>query len=45
MRLLENLTAIDNVPCVQFRPRVVADGSYYIFIYSGSGCASYVSIK
>ncbi|CAF0898574.1 unnamed protein product [Adineta steineri] len=42
MRLLENLTAVNNVPCVQFRDKVAADGDYYITISNGSGCSSYV---
>ena len=42
MRQLENSVAINNVRCVQFRPREV-DDVYYITIISGSGCSSYVS--
>ena len=42
MRQLENSVAINNVRCIQFRPRDVSD-IYYISIVSGSGCSSYVS--
>ncbi|CAF4197920.1 unnamed protein product [Rotaria sp. Silwood2] len=42
MRTLENLTAANNVLCVQFRPRVASDGQYYIIIQNGKGCSSYV---
>ena len=45
MRLLENLTSIGGAPCVTFRPAVPSDGYYSIFIYSGTGCSSYVSRK
>ena len=45
MQLLENLTAVDAIPCVQFRPKVVEDGEYFIFIYNGDGCNSYVMMK
>ena len=44
MRTMENLTAVDGVLCVQFRERVVSDATYYINIYNGTGCSSYVSI-
>ena len=43
MRTLENLTAINNVPCVQFRDKVDSDGQYYIMIQNGVGCSAYVS--
>ena len=43
MRLLENSVAINNVRCVQFRPRVTND-LYFIRIISGSGCSSNVTI-
>lgn len=45
MRLLENLTSVDDVPCVQFRPKIPEDGEYSIFIYDGDGCNSYVIMR
>ncbi|CAF5125828.1 unnamed protein product, partial [Rotaria sp. Silwood1] len=42
MRTLENLTAVNNVLCVQFREKVASDGEYYIIIENGIGCSSYV---
>ncbi|CAF1351989.1 unnamed protein product [Rotaria sordida] len=41
MRKLESLIAINNVRCIQFRPRVSSD-VYYITIRNGEGCSSYV---
>lgn len=41
MRKLENLVAVSNVRCVQFRPRVSTD-RYFIIIENGDGCWSYV---
>ncbi|CAF4312304.1 unnamed protein product, partial [Rotaria sordida] len=41
MRTLESLTAVNNVPCVQFREKVDSDGQYYIIIKGGVGCSSY----
>ncbi|CAF4469872.1 unnamed protein product, partial [Rotaria sp. Silwood2] len=43
MRTLESLTAVNNVLCVQFRPKIASDGQYYITIQNGNGCSSYVS--
>ena len=37
MRKLENLAAINNVRCIQFRPKVPED-SYYIKIQNDAGC-------
>jgi hypothetical protein len=37
MRKLENLVAINNVRCIQFRPKVPED-SYYIKILNDAGC-------
>ncbi|CAF1223033.1 unnamed protein product [Rotaria sordida] len=42
MRTLESLTAVNNVPCVQFRERVPSDGEYFITIRDGRGCSSMV---
>lgn len=42
MRQLENYVAMNNVRCVQFRPKQAND-IYFIQIVSGSGCSSYVS--
>ena len=42
MRQLENSVAINNVRCVQFRPRNVSD-IYYINIINGVGCSSIVN--
>ncbi|CAF4167797.1 unnamed protein product [Rotaria sp. Silwood2] len=42
MRTLESLTAVNNVPCVQFREKVDSDGEYFIIIENGIGCSSYV---
>lgn len=44
MRTLETSVAINNVRCVQFRPRINNE-EYYIVIVNGSGCSSYVSIS
>ncbi|CAF4074267.1 unnamed protein product, partial [Rotaria sordida] len=41
MRKLESLTAINNVRCIQFRPRISSD-LYYLTIRNGAGCSSYV---
>ncbi|CAF4401542.1 unnamed protein product, partial [Rotaria sp. Silwood2] len=41
IRKLESLTAINNVVCIQFRPRVSSD-VYYITIRNGEGCYSYI---
>lgn len=41
MRTMEAIVAINNVRCIQFRPRVLSD-VYYITITNGSGCSSYV---
>ena len=45
MRTLENLTAVDNKPCVQFREKVASDGDHYINIINGTGCTSYVRFE
>jgi hypothetical protein len=42
IRMLELILAINNVRCIQFRPRVSSD-VYYIVIVNGIGCSSYVS--
>ncbi|CAF2105908.1 unnamed protein product [Rotaria magnacalcarata] len=39
MRKIESLTAINNVRCIQFRPRDVSD-LYYTIIQNGTGCSS-----
>ncbi|UJR20171.1 hypothetical protein I4U23_023303 [Adineta vaga] len=41
MRKLEHLVAINNVVCIQFRPKRSTD-RYYIYIAKTSGCSSYV---
>lgn len=43
MQTLENATAINNVPCVQFRERVATTDPHFIYIHNGVGCSSYVS--
>ena len=42
MRKLESLTAINNVRCIQFQPKVSSD-LHYIKIQNGIGCSSHVS--
>ncbi len=42
MEKMERLIAINNVQCVQFRPRVAND-QYYIILINGNGCSSYVN--
>ena len=44
MRKLENYVAINNVRCVQFRPKNLND-TYYITIVNGVGCSSPVGNK
>ncbi|CAF0870249.1 unnamed protein product [Adineta steineri] len=39
MRKLENLVAINNARCIQFRPRVCGD-LYYLKLQNGEGCQS-----
>ncbi|UJR32473.1 hypothetical protein I4U23_019935 [Adineta vaga] len=41
MQKMERLIAINNVACIQFRPKVAGD-VYYISIVNGYGCSSYV---
>lgn len=41
MEKMQRLIAINNVPYIQFRPRISSD-KYYITIQNGSGCSSYV---
>jgi hypothetical protein len=41
MREMEELTKVNDVPCIQFRPRNDAD-DIYISIQNGSGCSSHV---
>jgi len=43
MRAIENLTAVNNNLCVQFRPKNATD-LYYITIFNGSGCYAPVNI-
>jgi hypothetical protein len=40
---MERSIAINNVGCVQFRPKTSSD-VYYITIINGNGCYSYVSL-
>lgn len=42
MQKMERLIAIDNVACIRFRPKTSSD-RYYILIFDGNGCSSYVS--
>lgn len=45
MRKMEHLIAINNVKCIQFRPRIPSD-QYYISIEDGDGtCSSFVSLE
>ena len=41
MRQMEELTKVNGVPCIQFRPQLPADG-IYIIIQNGTGCSAYV---
>jgi len=39
MRTLENVTKVNGVNCVRFRPKTVSD-QYFIYIQNGSGCSA-----
>jgi len=41
MRRMEQLTSVNDVPCIQFRPKTDAD-QIFIIIQNGSGCSAYV---
>ena len=43
MQKMERAIAINNVACIQFRPRIPSD-KYYISIFDGEGCSSPVTI-
>ncbi len=43
MEKMERKIAINNVACIQFRPRIPSD-QYYISFYNGEGCSSPVII-
>jgi hypothetical protein len=43
MQKMERLISLNNVKCIQFRPRISSD-IYYITIVNGQGCSSYVNI-
>ena len=43
MEKMQRLISINNVVCVQFRPRISSD-VYYITIRNGDGCSSYVKL-
>lgn len=42
MRAMENLTMVNNTPCITFREKNSTD-PYYITIFNGSGCYAPVS--
>ena len=42
MQHIESATAVNNVSCVRFRPRIPSD-PYYITIINGTGCSSTVN--
>ena len=42
MKNLEDSVAINNVKCIQFRPRISSD-QYYITIRNNIGCSSHVN--
>ncbi len=44
MRQMESQTKVDDVPCIQFRPKTDAD-QIYITIQNGTGCSAYVNKK
>lgn len=41
MRRMENLTQVNNISCIQFRPKT-DDDEIFINIQNGSGCSAYV---
>jgi hypothetical protein len=41
MRRMENLTSVDNVSCIEFRPKT-DDDEIFITIQNGSGCSAHV---
>ncbi|CAF1522299.1 unnamed protein product, partial [Adineta ricciae] len=41
MQKMERLISVNNYKCIQFRPKTPSD-IYYISIYNGIGCSSYV---
>jgi hypothetical protein len=41
---MESQTKVDDVPCIQFRPKTDAD-QIYITIQNGTGCSAYVNKK
>lgn len=41
MRRMENLTRVNNRPCIRFRPKTDQD-DIFITIQNGSGCSAYV---
>ena len=41
MRNIEEVTAVNNARCIQFRPRIASD-PYYVDIITGAGCSSTV---
>jgi hypothetical protein len=43
MEKMEREIAINNVACIQFRPRIPSD-KYYIMFSNGEGCSSPVII-
>jgi hypothetical protein len=43
MHKMERDIAINNVACIQFRPRIPSD-QYYISFFDGNGCSSPVTI-
>ena len=41
MRRMENLTQVNNISCIEFRPKT-DDDEIFITIQNGSGCSAYV---
>jgi hypothetical protein len=44
MRLLETLTTVNNVKCVEFRDKVASDSANFLTINNGVGCYAPVSL-
>jgi hypothetical protein len=43
MEKMQRKLAINNVACIQFRPKISSD-QYYVNFYNGEGCSSPVVI-
>jgi hypothetical protein len=44
MRQMENLTRVNNLSCIQFRPKTDQD-NIFITIQNGTGCSAHLCIR